>query len=323
MPEQTDRIEASIVVNVARPVVWEALTDTHQLGHWFGSVFDETQVETGAVLHARMEGAPDGQEDWTATVETVEPGSTLSWRWQPGPPNLPAGEPLTLVTFTLTDEGEGTRITVVETGFAALSRERWDLVFPMNTGGWEGVFSAITEWVGDGKPEEHDHDHDHHHDHDHSGAAPAGLPDRIEASIVMNARRERVWQALVDPRQLGAWFNVELENDVIEPGVELRGKILHPGFEHVTWKATIEAVEPPRLLSWRWHPGAADPDHDYSGEPETLCTFVLEDADGGTRVSFTESGFDALPRARWAEGFEMNKDGWAMVLEAIADGLAR
>ncbi len=321
MPEQIDRIEASIVVNVARPVVWEALTDTHQLGHWFGSVFDDTPVEPGAVLHASMEGAPDGQEDWHATIVTVEPGDTLSWRWQPGPPNLPAGEPLTLVTFSLRDEGAGTRITVVETGFAALSRERWDLVFPMNTGGWEGVFSAISEWFGDGEP--HEHVYEHNHDHNHGDAVRTDPPDRIEASIVINARRERVWQALADPKQLGAWFNVVLENDTIAPGVELRGKILHPGFEHVTWKATIESVEPQRLLSWRWHPGAADPDYDYSGEPETLCTFVLEDVDGGTRVSFTESGFDALPPDRWAEGFEMNKGGWPMVLEAIADGLAR
>lgn len=310
MSAELDRIEASIFIDAPLADVWEALTDLHTLGHWFGSVFDDTGIAPGVELWATMEGGRDDGGRWSATVESLEPGRLLSWRWSPGPAGAHAGEPLTLVTLSLAGEGDGARLTVVETGFAAFTPERRDLLYPMNRDGWDATFAAISDWFAEDG-------------HDESGTPEGELPTRLEASIVIHAPRARVWQALTDPKQLGVWFNVALENDVIAPGVELRGAILHPGFEHITWRATIEAVEPPRLLSWRWHPGAADPSHDYTGEAETLCTFVLDEDEAGasTRVAFSESGFDQLPPDRWAEGLGMNEDGWPMVLQAIADAL--
>jgi hypothetical protein len=72
----------------------------------------------------------------------------------------------------------------------------------------------------------------------------------------------------------------------------------------------IESLEPEQLLSWRWHPGAVDPEIDYSQEPTTLVVFELQEVEGGTLLRVVETGFDNLPPARRLEAFRMNSGGW-------------
>ena len=86
---------------------------------------------------------------------------------------------------------------------------------------------------------------------------------------------------------------------------------------------TIERMEPERLFSWRWHPGAAQPGEDFSDEPTTLVVFDLQDVPGGTLLTVVESGFDQIPLARRAKAFRMNDEGWAMQMKAIEGYLAR
>ena len=135
--------------------------------------------------------------------------------------------------------------------------------------------------------------------------------DRIERSIDIRAPLARVWRALADAREFGAWFGVSFDGEQsFAPGRDVRGRITHPGYEHLAFNATIERVELERLLSFRWHPYAIDPTVDYSGEPTTLVVFELEPIAGGTRLRVVESGFDALPAARRGEAFRMNSQGW-------------
>jgi uncharacterized protein YndB with AHSA1/START domain len=98
----------------------------------------------------------------------------------------------------------------------------------------------------------------------------------------------------------------------------VRGRITYPGYEHVEFNATVERVEPERLLSLRWHPYAIDPALDYSAEPTTLVVFELETVAGGTRLTVVESGFDALPPARRQDAFRMNSQGWEAQMKNIA-----
>jgi uncharacterized protein YndB with AHSA1/START domain len=134
--------------------------------------------------------------------------------------------------------------------------------------------------------------------------------DRIEKTIVLKAPRTRVWRALTDHEEFGAWFRVNLESPFRE-GATVRGRITYPGFEHATMEVVVERIEPERLFSYRWHPYAVDPATDFSKEPPTLVEFRLEDAPGGTRLTVTESGFDELPPGRRDEAFRMNEGGWA------------
>jgi uncharacterized protein YndB with AHSA1/START domain len=110
---------------------------------------------------------------------------------------------------------------------------------------------------------------------------------------------------------------VNLEGVFVE-GATTRGKITHPGYEHVTMEMLIERMEPERYFSYRWHPYAIDPAVDYSAEPTTLVEFILEEAEGGTAVTIVESRFDRIPLARRAEAFRMNDRGWAGQINNLA-----
>lgn len=135
------------------------------------------------------------------------------------------------------------------------------------------------------------------------------MSDRIEKRIELKAPVSRVWRAITDYREFGEWFQVKLDGPFVQGQVS-RGNITYPGYEHIKWEATVEAVEPERLFSFRWHPYAIDPDVDYSTEPTTLVEFRLEPKQGGTVLILTESGFDAIPKHRQFDAFRMNDDGW-------------
>jgi len=140
--------------------------------------------------------------------------------------------------------------------------------------------------------------------------------DRIEKTVVLRAPRSRVWRAIADAQEFGAWFGVRLEG-AFAPGKRLKGQITVPGYEHVTMDITVEQVDPERLLSYRWHPYAVEPGVDYSSEPATLVEFRLGDVAGGTELSVVESGFDRIPLARRAQAFRMNEQGWAEQMKNI------
>jgi uncharacterized protein YndB with AHSA1/START domain len=140
--------------------------------------------------------------------------------------------------------------------------------------------------------------------------------DRIEKEIVLRAPRARVWRALTDPTEFGTWFGVKLQG-AFTPKARVRGQITTKGYEHVMMEIAIERMDAERLFSYRWHPYAVDPAIDYSKEPPTLVEFRLEEAEGGTRLTVVESGFDLIPPERRDEAFRMNEGGWAAQIENI------
>lgn len=142
--------------------------------------------------------------------------------------------------------------------------------------------------------------------------APTTSSDRIEEQVVLDAPRARVWRALTDPAELGAWFGVHFEpGTTIAPGAKVLGRIAIPGYEHIVFDVIIDEMVSERRFAWRWHPHAIDPSVDYSAEPRTLVAFTLEDAPaGGTLLRVVESGFDAIPASRRATAFAGNSGGW-------------
>jgi uncharacterized protein YndB with AHSA1/START domain len=138
--------------------------------------------------------------------------------------------------------------------------------------------------------------------------------DRIEKTVIINAPRSRVWRAISDAKQFGEWFLVNLDGQ-FKAGATISGKITYPGYEHMTMDMVVDTIDPERLFSYRWHPG--DPNDDYAGEPMTLVEFILEDVEGGTRLTIIESGFDKLPLSRRAKAFRLNEGGWAEQIQNI------
>src|SRR6266571_4232323 len=125
--------------------------------------------------------------------------------------------------------------------------------------------------------------------------------DRIEKKILLRAPRERVWRALSDSTEFGAWFGMKFDGP-FAPGKPVRGVIVtttvdaevakaQKAHEGKAFEIVIDRIEPQRLFSFRWHPHAIDPAVDYSAEPMTLVTCVLQDAADGIQLTVTESGF--------------------------------
>jgi uncharacterized protein YndB with AHSA1/START domain len=134
--------------------------------------------------------------------------------------------------------------------------------------------------------------------------------NQIEKRVLLHAPRSRVWRAIANAAEFGVWFGVKLEGAFVE-GAAIRGKIAHPGYQHLTMEVQVERIAPEHYFACRWHPYSIDPNVDYSSESMTLVEFRLEDADGGTLLTIVESGFDQIPLARRAEAFRMNDQGWA------------
>jgi uncharacterized protein YndB with AHSA1/START domain len=157
--------------------------------------------------------------------------------------------------------------------------------------------------------------------------------DRIEKKILLKAPLDRVWRALSDSTEFGTWFGMKFDGP-FAPGATMRGVIVptkmnpevanaQKKYEGIPFEIAIEQMEPQRLFSFRWHPGAVDPAVDYSQEPTTLVVFTLEQAPDGVLLTVTESGFDGIPLARRAKTFASNEQGWSIQMTLIEAYLAQ
>jgi uncharacterized protein YndB with AHSA1/START domain len=144
----------------------------------------------------------------------------------------------------------------------------------------------------------------------------AFMEDRIEKRIEISAPVARVWRALTDSRQFGEWFLVKMDGPFVA-GEAVGGQLTFPGYEHVRMEIIVKTITPTSYFSYTWHPYAVDPKKDYSRETPTLVEFRLEEARGGTLLVVTESGFDKLPKERYADAFRMNARGWEQQLVQI------
>ena len=135
------------------------------------------------------------------------------------------------------------------------------------------------------------------------------MTDKIEKQVLLNAPLARVWSAITEADQFGAWFRVRLDGP-FRLGEWSTGRITYPGYEYMLWRAKVVAFQPQSLFAFEWHPNPVDPDRDYSDEPMTRVEFRLEAVGAQTRLTITESGFDALPPPRRDEAFFRNEGGW-------------
>ncbi|KOX15624.1 SRPBCC domain-containing protein [Nocardiopsis sp. NRRL B-16309] len=136
-----DRIERDTLIAAPLERVWSLVA---QPGFWVA----DPEAAAGTVAREGEKIVAHSSEygDFPVRVEKVEPPGYLAYRWASAFP----GEELrednsTLVEFTLTTEGDRTRLRVVESGFASLagSEELRDQAVKDNTGGWAEVLEAF------------------------------------------------------------------------------------------------------------------------------------------------------------------------------------
>jgi uncharacterized protein YndB with AHSA1/START domain len=132
------------------------------------------------------------------------------------------------------------------------------------------------------------------------------MDDVIEKTINLTVPVARVWRALADHIEFGAWFQAEISGPFIV-GTKLLGSTTSPDYDCATWEMTIKRMEPEQLFSFEWRDV---PELGTVQDPATLVEFHLEEIPTGTRLMIIESGFAALPEGRRLEVFRDNTNGW-------------
>lgn len=140
----TDRIEREIIIDAPRERVWNVLTQPEHVAKWFGDSAEMDPQPGGKMLFGWS-----GHGSYHALVERYEPPGFFSYRWA-----RDTGEPVgrgnsTLVEFTLTPDGEGTRLLVVESGFdsLAVSEQERNTAVDENTKGWRAELDELKDYA--------------------------------------------------------------------------------------------------------------------------------------------------------------------------------
>jgi len=136
-----DRIERTVELSAPPEKVWAALTTAEGLAAWFGN-------EAGIDLRPGGSAWMKWNEGFSADmrVERVEEPRVFGFTWHIY--GLPEDDPRrTYVEFTLEPAGGGTRLTVVESGFAQLSEDAYRAAFDGNTRGWASELAELATYL--------------------------------------------------------------------------------------------------------------------------------------------------------------------------------
>lgn len=137
-----ERIEHEVLIDAPLEVVWAVITEPDHVSGWFSDVA-EIDLRAGGKLTLTWEG--DHAEQ--GRVEKVDPPHFLSFRWIRGSATEVRGGNSTLVEFSLSAEGEGTRLRVVETGFSNLDLPDQAKDAEEHREGWERELDELREYL--------------------------------------------------------------------------------------------------------------------------------------------------------------------------------
>ena len=136
-----DRIERSIELAHSPARVWAALSTAEGLAAWFGTQAS-IDLRPGGPAHMTFSSGVAVE----MRVERVEEPSVFAFTWRL--PNLPEDDPRrTYVEFTLEPLGAGTRLRVVETGFAQLPDDCRRTTYDSHAEGWTGELRDLADYL--------------------------------------------------------------------------------------------------------------------------------------------------------------------------------
>jgi uncharacterized protein YndB with AHSA1/START domain len=136
-----DRIERTVEIAHPPAAVWAALTTPEGLSSWFGQ---QATIDLRPGGTASMKFGSDHVAEMR--VERVEEPTVFGYTWHIY--GLPEQDPRrTYVEFTLEPAGGGTRLTVVESGFAQLSDDAYRTAYDGNTQGWASELGELVDYL--------------------------------------------------------------------------------------------------------------------------------------------------------------------------------
>lgn len=143
------KIEKSIELKAPISKVWDAITDHKKFGEWFRAIVESPFV-VGEKSHCLCRYPGYEHLEWDQTTVAMEPETYFAFRWPHADPEtgeLYSAESITLVEFKLEEIPEGTKLTIVESGFEVLPENRRDQAFRNNSGGWDEQLKNIREYL--------------------------------------------------------------------------------------------------------------------------------------------------------------------------------
>lgn len=275
--------------------IWQAITTPEQMAQWLlppalGAQMKRDATDTLSVCMGPME-IP------VAVLEEIHEPRQVTIR------SLP--DRLLTTTLTLSEEKEGTRVTVTTRGFELFPEDaREDRLAPHDAA-WEKALENLDAFVAGTElpfPEGY-------------VAAMFGYRREaqqmfaVERSIWIDASCEAVWDAITDPALVEQWFS---------PGtpwaltaLEVGGRLFVPSPETGAemYAQRIEQLEAPYLFVTR---SVSEPP-----APSHVTAHRLKEEDGGTRLTITFSGYEQQPESQRSTNMERDAFGFGMMLENL------
>ena len=140
-------------------------------------------------------------------------------------------------------------------------------------------------------------------------------PLAIERSLLIRVPPLRVWGALTDPAQLEGWYAPGCPWDI--PALQAGATVKFHNTDTDIQLATIEAIEPLRELTLRWH---LDPAHPGL---TLLNSFRLQEENEGTRVTVSQSGYESLPDDIRQAHLDQDAEAYTAIVESLKNYLER
>ena len=140
----------------------------------------------------------------------------------------------------------------------------------------------------------------------------------LEIVRVFDAPRDLVYQAWTDPERMAQWaaphgYTITHNEGEIRPGGAWRSCMRSPEGEDLWLGGVYRDVVENELLVFTH---AWDDAEGKTGR-ETLVTVAFEDEEGGTRMTFRQSGFESVADR------DGHRDGWSQGFERLAGILSR
>ena len=136
-----DRIERTVEIAHPPAKVWAALTTAEGISAWFGT---EAAIDLRPGGSARVKG--ESGRTYHMRVERVEEPTAFGLTW-PIYGQAEDDPRRTYVEFTLEPVGAGTRLTVVESGFAQLPEDAHRTAYDGNTRGWASKLGELAGYL--------------------------------------------------------------------------------------------------------------------------------------------------------------------------------
>jgi len=117
------------------------------MSQWFG---ESAEIDLRPGGRARI-GWTDFDAMTDCIVEVVDRPTRFSFRWD-ALKDTPIDVASTLVEFTLVSEGDGTRLTLLESGFADLPDEAYQARIDENSAGWDSELEDLRRYLTGVRP---------------------------------------------------------------------------------------------------------------------------------------------------------------------------